>query len=475
MDDLTKHWSTLSLSDREGSGLRLKKEQAVGEFSIAARFFTKRTLNIEAIARTFSPLWRSKKGFNIKNIGDHIILFSFESEAEVDRILALEPWCFDKHLMALSKINLESSLEECNFNNVSFWVQVYDIPLRYRNKEVAEQICETLGIIQQPIDTPVCDGGSFIRVRVSINISLPLCRGRLITMEDEKEHWVSFKYERLPNLCYWCGRLTHTDKDCEKWFESEGSLQTEHQQFGAWLRAPPFAAARKNVVAVPGFFAKKKTEVQAQNASMSPPPPNDRNLSLGSDSASNRPSTINAPCTIPGSHASHGGTTAASIITDLTDADTPQKPIPHEDFEHLIREIDKDISLFESGFVQDGPSKSNGPKLRDDLGSGSFTHPNPNTERIFVQPIQPTQAYDITSQDPHIHTIQAHNGKKWTRIQRPPITSDVQDSTLTLGKRSPLSSPELIPPTKRRASEALLSDENSSPTAAADFQPRRHQ
>ena len=171
MDDLTKHWSTLSLSDREGSGLRLKKEQAVGEFSIAARFFTKRTLNIEAIARTFSPLWRSKKGFNIKNIGDHIILFSFESEAEVDRILALEPWCFDKHLMALSKINLESSLEECNFNNVSFWVQVYDIPLRYRNKEVAEQICETLGVIQHPNDPPVCDGGSFIRVRVSINIS----------------------------------------------------------------------------------------------------------------------------------------------------------------------------------------------------------------------------------------------------------------------------------------------------------------
>ena len=450
----------------------MKKEQAVDEFSIAARFFTKRTLNIEAIARTFSPLWRSKKGFSIKNNGDHIILFSFDNEAEVDRILASEPWCFDKHLMALSKIKKESSLEECNFNNVSFWVQIYDIPLRYRNKEVAEQICETLGVIQHPNDPPDCDGGSFIRVRVSIDISLPLCCGRLITMDDDKEHWVSFKYERLPNLYYWSGRLTHTDKDCEKWIESEGSLQTEHQQFGAWLRAPPFVVARKKVVAVPGFFAKKKTEIPAQNASTSPPYPNERNLSLVSESVSNRPTTINAPCTNLGSHAIHGGTTAASANMDLTDADASQKPNLQEDFEHLIREIDKDISLFECGNVQEGPSKVNGPEQMAELDSRPFIHSNPNTKRIQVQPIQPTQAYDNTKQDPHTHSIQAQNGKKWTRILRPSIISEVQDSTLTLGKRSPLSSPEHTPPTKRRASEALLSDENPIQTTAADFQPR---
>ena len=120
MDDLTKHWSSLSLLDRKGSGLRLKKEQVVNEYIIAARFLTKRPLNIDAIASTFSPLWRSKAGFNIKNNGDHVILFSFDSELEVDRILLLEPWCFDKHLMVLSKVKKDSSLKECNFNRASF-------------------------------------------------------------------------------------------------------------------------------------------------------------------------------------------------------------------------------------------------------------------------------------------------------------------------------------------------------------------
>ena len=57
------------------------------------------------------------------------------------------------------------------------------------------------------------EGGNFIRLRVTVNISLPLCRGRVITMENEGNNLVSFRYKRLPNLCYWCGRLNHNDKN----------------------------------------------------------------------------------------------------------------------------------------------------------------------------------------------------------------------------------------------------------------------
>jgi len=42
-------------------------------------------------------------------------------------------------------------------------------------------------------------GGNFLRVRVAIDISQPLCRGRKISIEDGSEEWISFKYERLPN------------------------------------------------------------------------------------------------------------------------------------------------------------------------------------------------------------------------------------------------------------------------------------
>ena len=257
MEALSKQWKSLTLSKREGYGLCLKKEQASSEISIAARFLTKRPLNIDAIAKTFTPLWRAKSGFKVKHIEEHVILFSFDNKADVDRILAAEPWSFDKSLMVLNRYDKEATLHASDLAKIAFWVQVFDIPLHFRNKEVAEQICEAVGTIHHPDDAPDCDGGSFIRVRVIIDISRLLCRGRLITLEDGNEHWVSFKYKRLTNFCYWCGCATHVDRDCQLWIDNEGSLNPADQQFGSWLRAPPFQASRKKVIMVPDFYAKK--------------------------------------------------------------------------------------------------------------------------------------------------------------------------------------------------------------------------
>ena len=41
-----------------------------------------------------------------------------------------------------------------------------------------------------------------MRIRVVLDVSLPLCRGRVISLENGKSLWITFKYERLPNICY---------------------------------------------------------------------------------------------------------------------------------------------------------------------------------------------------------------------------------------------------------------------------------
>lgn len=57
-------------------------------------------------------------------------------------------------------------------------------------------------------------------------------------MENGKELWVSFKYERLSNLCCWCGSLTHDDRDCELWLENEGTLPTKAQLDFGYVHHP---------------------------------------------------------------------------------------------------------------------------------------------------------------------------------------------------------------------------------------------
>ena len=70
MEDLTQNWSQLTLSDREGPGCNLTKDDSSMDFTIASKFLTKRALNVEVIARTFNPLWRARNGFKIQNLGD---------------------------------------------------------------------------------------------------------------------------------------------------------------------------------------------------------------------------------------------------------------------------------------------------------------------------------------------------------------------------------------------------------------------
>ena len=115
-------------------------------------------------------------------------------------------------------------------------------------RDVAEEICEVVGVVDRsPKDSEV-ESGSFLRIRVSVDVSLPLCRGRIISMEDGIENWVTFKYERLPNICYWCGCLNHVDKDCDHWIKSDGTLTKDNQEYGPWIRAGPTAMFRNSVV-----------------------------------------------------------------------------------------------------------------------------------------------------------------------------------------------------------------------------------
>ena len=272
MEDLTKSWSYLTLPDQEGSGLRLTIDEAAPELTLAAKCLTKRALNIEAIANTFNPLWRSKNRFKVTKEDYHIVLFTFDNE-EMEKILSTEPWSFDKHLMILQRYEKDIDLCDMNFNMVNFWIQVHDIPVRFRTQKVAEKIYEAIGTMSRPEGNIEVEGDGFVRVRVMVDISKPLCPGRVISLESGRELWVSFKYECLPNLCYWCGCLTHTNRDCDLWIESEGTLQPKSQQYGPSIHALPFTQARKNVVVVPSFYSKKNSSAKTATSTSSRKPP----------------------------------------------------------------------------------------------------------------------------------------------------------------------------------------------------------
>lgn len=67
-----------------------------------------------------------------------------------------------------------------------------------------------------------------------------------------------------PNICYWCGQLSHEDKDCILWLQSKCSLSTDDQQFGAWIRASQYNPSKKVMIKVQGFDAPGSNDGQTQ-------------------------------------------------------------------------------------------------------------------------------------------------------------------------------------------------------------------
>lgn len=69
-----------------------------------------------------------------------------------------------------------------------------------------------------------------------MNITSSLKVGCHITREDDRKLWVAFRYERLTDFCYGCGRVDHTLQACPMPQEEYAKFLDEKQNFGPWMR-----------------------------------------------------------------------------------------------------------------------------------------------------------------------------------------------------------------------------------------------
>ena len=196
MDSLEKLWQNLSLLDLEESGISCPKEMLANRFLLAAKFLTKRVVNIESVARTFKPLWRTQKDFKINDMGDNILFLDFEDECDLQRVVEHEPWTYDKHLVIFERVRKNDSISDLRFQFTSFWIQIHDLPIHCLTPEVREAIGGSLGLLLHMTDSEE-EGGkcSYLRVRVQIDITKPLNRVRKVWSEGKVIGWAALKYE----------------------------------------------------------------------------------------------------------------------------------------------------------------------------------------------------------------------------------------------------------------------------------------
>jgi len=90
------------------------------------------------------------------------------------------------------------------------------LPLGMMTMATGEAIGDEIGTFMcMELDENDSAVGRFLRIKVRLDVRKPLMRGVNVCVgEEEKPLWCPVEYEYLPDFCYTCGIIGHTDRSC---------------------------------------------------------------------------------------------------------------------------------------------------------------------------------------------------------------------------------------------------------------------
>jgi interleukin-1 receptor-associated kinase 1 len=218
------------------------EEEETFKRSLAGKIWTENPYNVRAFKQTITQAWRLKNPIEVQDLEKNLFLFRFSTKKDADTVLRNGPWSFDRNLLILHKVTGEEQPSDLNMHKISFWVRVYDLPFKLRSEAMAKKLGNIMGSFEEVDPKDSYRTGRFLRLRTSLDLRKPLKKGTKIKFQD-RNLWVDFKYERLPNFCFACGKIGHQMKECEEVDDVDennyNDIEEKSQAFGPWLRASP--------------------------------------------------------------------------------------------------------------------------------------------------------------------------------------------------------------------------------------------
>ena len=252
-EELEELCRRMKLSDHEKHHIRLRRERVIrskqeAQYSILFKLLTIRPFNGEAFKSSVHAMWASPGGVTVRDITDNLFMAVFTSKDDMERIFVMSPWTFDKKLIQIVCFIGDLQPTAVKFTHAAFWIRIMNLPIKSMTREVGEDIGQAVGTLID-VDVPDERGfawGRFLRIRVEIDIALPLMRGCIVQVEETDPVWVDFRYEHLPTFCYRCGIIGHNGNECFAGCGGSKASVFYRDQYGSWLRALPIRSHQSN-------------------------------------------------------------------------------------------------------------------------------------------------------------------------------------------------------------------------------------
>lgn len=201
------------------------------------RFASKKSIGVKDLGAALNSIWKPTAPVNVYAIGEGIYLVGFENVVDCNRVLARQPWLLSNNLMIFKKVVGNEKISDLVLNEVPFWVQIHGLEIQLLTRYVGEILGNKVGrVLEVDCSANSIAWGKCLRVRVLINVTKPLVRGTKVDFNGCTSV-VIFRYEKLCDFCYLCGRLDHIDRDCPNLFANDYDLSREVKQFEPWLKA----------------------------------------------------------------------------------------------------------------------------------------------------------------------------------------------------------------------------------------------
>ncbi|CAL1402094.1 unnamed protein product [Linum trigynum] len=181
----------------------------------------KKTLVVRLLGRSISYAylcsqlrwkWRPTGRLDILDLNDRTFLVTFYNDQDFLHALTGGPWTILDHYLVVHQWSPSFRTSDKPHKSVVAWIQLPELPVHFYHREVLFALGNLIGrTVKLDYHTENLERGKFARLAVELDMTKPLATR--IRLDGS---WQPVLYENLPEICFECGRIGHTEEFCAK-------------------------------------------------------------------------------------------------------------------------------------------------------------------------------------------------------------------------------------------------------------------